>query len=81
MKDSRFSKLRGRLVEYGLSQADLSNLLGLCPMSISRRFTGKMQWRLGEIYMIMDLLDISINELELYFPRYNTPSSNDKKIY
>ena len=64
----RFLKLKARMVECGISQAQLSKSLKLCPMSVSRRFTGKLQWRLNEIYLVMNILNIPRGCLETYFP-------------
>jgi len=65
-----YRKLRGALVEKEIDQAYLAKKLGLNqPMSISKRMTGKVPWRINEMYAILDILGVPYEALSEYFPK------------
>lgn len=64
-----YSKLRGRMTEYGYTQETLADKIGLSQPAFGLRLTYKASWRLSEIYQLMDILGIPITEVETYFPK------------
>ena len=52
-----------------LTQTQLADELGLCPMAVSHRFTGRTHWRLNEMYAIIELLGAPVEKLHEYFPK------------
>ena len=66
---SEYCQLHGKMWQQGLREEDAARHLGLSRASVSQRFAGRTAWRLNEIYALLDLLDISPEEMHLYFPR------------
>lgn len=64
----KFSKLRAAARGQGYTIADMAKSLGKSVSSLNARFNGHQQWELGEMYAILDMLDIPPEELPLYFP-------------
>jgi len=65
-----YRKLRGALIEKEIDQVYLAKKLGLNqPVSISKRMTGKVPWRINEMYAILDLLGVPYEMLPVYFPK------------
>lgn len=64
-----FRKLRGKIVAVGIDQIYLGEKLGLCESSVSARMTGKIDWRLNEMYAVLDLIHEPPETLNVYFPR------------
>lgn len=64
-----FNKLRGKLHELDIDQSYLAHKLKICPMSVSRKMTGKRPWTLDEMYAVMDLIQEPYEKLHEYFPK------------
>lgn len=61
------NKLRGRIVEMGLTNKSLAEKIGLTEVGMSKRLNGKIQFTLKEICAIVDVLDIPKYEVADYF--------------
>lgn len=63
-----FRKLRGKLKEEDIDQVYLAEKLGVCPMAVSHRMTGKTDWRLHEMYSVLELIREPPEAIYIYFP-------------
>lgn len=62
-----FDKLTGRIIEkYGTRKA-FAVAMEMAENSLSDRLTGKVHFRMDEIYKAANLLDISPEEIGQYF--------------
>ena len=70
-KNKLYRRLRGALVAAGLGQEDLADVLRMSPTSISNRFTTRQDWRVSEMYAVLDYLGIEqpASVLGFYFPK------------
>lgn len=50
--------IRGKMVEAGLTQSELALKVGMSRNSLSRKLTGKRDFRLDEVCRICDVLGI-----------------------
>lgn len=64
-----FSKLRSRMLDYDVTQEDIARRLMLSRKSVSQRFAGHEEWKLGECYDVLSMLDVPDKRLSEYFPR------------
>lgn len=64
-----FQKLRARLLEYDIEQADYARRIGKSPRWVSDRLNGHMPWDTDTIYQTMEMLDIAPDEMHIFFPR------------
>lgn len=64
-----YCKLRGKLSECGMSQAELGYNLDRDTQTINNRMTGRAQWTSCEMYGIMDLFHLPYTDLHIYFPK------------
>jgi len=64
-----FNMIRAKLVEYDMTAAELATRIGIHEATMSARMTGREQWRLDEMYAVMDLLRIPHDKLPEYFPK------------
>ena len=55
------NKLRGRIVEAGLTQDDLAKACGISRSTLSRKITGQQPFNTSEINHICDALKIEDN--------------------
>lgn len=62
-----YAKLRGRMVEKGVTQTELASYMGMSRQSISLRFRGIIGFTQEDIIKICDYLDISLSEIGLFF--------------
>ena len=62
-----FSKLKGRMKELNLTQEDVSHALGISIQSFNKKINGKVPFKLEEVVVITDLLDISSEVKEYFF--------------
>lgn len=62
-----FSRLKGRMKEYGQTQQSLSNHLCLTVTTLNRKLNGKYDFTWGEIVKICKFLNISESEVGKYF--------------
>lgn len=69
-KTNKYMRLKGRMTQLGILQEDLAAFMKLSPAVISSRFTGRSDWRIEEMYHIMDIIKAPYSDLHLYFPRH-----------
>ena len=63
-----YSKLRGLMREYGDTQDDLARALLLSRASVTNRMRGAAEWRLDEMYALMDRYHVPHDRLHEVFP-------------
>lgn len=63
-----YSKLRGLMREFGDTQDDVARALLLSRISVSNRLRGTSEWRLGEMYALMDRYHVPHDRLHEVFP-------------
>ena len=64
-----YSKLRGLMREYGDTQDDLARALLLSRASVTNRMRGAAEWRLDEMYALMDRYHVQHDQLHEIFPK------------
>ena len=64
-----YSKLRGLMREYGDAQDDVARTLLLSRASVSNRMRGAADWKLSEMYALMDRYHVPNNRLHEVFPK------------
>lgn len=62
-----FSKLLGRIKEYGYTQESLAKSIGKDKSTLSSKLNNKGEFKSGEIDAICKVLDISNDEIGDYF--------------
>lgn len=62
-----YAKLRGRMVEKGITQVNLAHYLGISRQSVSQKFRGVVGFSQEDIVKICDYLDIPLSEIGLFF--------------
>lgn len=60
-------KLVGRMAEYGLTQKDLAEKVGIATQTLRFKLQGDYEFKADEMFAIKRILDIPVEELELYF--------------
>ena len=58
-------KLRGKRVEHGYSQHELAKLLGISTNAYNLKETGKREFRMSEINLLLELLDCKYEDIFL----------------
>lgn len=58
-------KLRGKRVEYGYSQQAMAKLLGISTNAYNLKETGKREFRMGEIDLLLELLNCKYEDIFL----------------
>lgn len=69
-----YDVLRKRLRQLDIDQTELARMLHANQTYVSRRLTGRVQWRLDEMYFLLDLCEAKPDELHIYFPRGGRPA-------
>ena len=64
-----YSKLRGLMREYGDTQDDLARVLLLGRVSVSNRMRGASDWKLSEMYALLDRYHVPHDRLHEVFPK------------
>ena len=64
-----YSKLRGLMREFGDTQDDVARALLLSRISVSNRLRGAADWRLDEMYALMDRYHVPHDRLHEVFPK------------
>ena len=62
-----YSKLRGRIVEKGLTQGRLSEELGITPQSFSKKMQNETRFSTDDIIQLSEALEIEPAEIGAYF--------------
>ena len=57
------TKLRGKRVEYGYSQKDLASKLGISTNAYNLKETGKREFRMSEIDLLLELLNCTYEDI------------------
>ena len=55
-------KLRGKIVEAGMTQGKLAKAIGISQNTLTRKLTGRRDFTIGEIDRICDALNITDTE-------------------
>ena len=63
-----FGKLRGLMREYGDTQDDIARALLLGRVSVSNRMRGASDWKLSEMYSLLDRYHVPHDRLHEIFP-------------
>lgn len=61
------SKLKGRIVEKGMSQVELAKKLNLSVQALNAKLNGRANFNLTEVGIIIDALCIEDNEIRQFF--------------
>ena len=64
-----FGKLRGLMREFGDTQDDVARALLLSRISVSNRLRGTAEWRLDEMYALLDRYHVPHDRLHEVFPK------------
>lgn len=62
-----YGKLLGRIKEKGFTQAQLANIVGMTPGTMSTKLNNQAYFKQSEILAICETLDIPISEYGEYF--------------
>lgn len=62
-----YSKLLGRVREYGMTQKELSRIIGINPATLNAKLRGKNVFTAQEIASICKTLEIPNCEIGVYF--------------
>lgn len=65
----RYSRLRGALMAKNIDQAYLAEKMKCSIWYVSQRMCGHLDWTQGDMYFLMDMLQIPHEQMHLYFPR------------
>lgn len=68
VKFRSYSKLRGRMSEYGHTNKTMGEAIGIKGTCFGNKLVCRSPWTLSEVYAILKVLDIPISEIETYFP-------------
>lgn len=64
-----FRKLRTEMFANDVTQAELSEVLGVSQSYMTHRMTGRYAFTMEDVYKICDYLHIPYDEIPTYFPR------------
>lgn len=68
-EEPKFKKLRGRIIEYGLTHADIACRINLSETSFSAKINDKIDFKDSEIEKIIGILEIPPTSIdEFFFP-------------
>lgn len=67
MQQYDYSKLLGRMKEYGYTQQKLSKAIGISECSLNLSLNNKRNFRQDEMLRISETLEIPSNGYEVYF--------------
>lgn len=62
-----YQKLRGRIVEIFRTQSIFAKELGISERSLSLKLNGRLAWRQQEICKAIDLLNLTKEDISVYF--------------
>ncbi len=57
-------KLKGKIVEAGITQGELAKRIGISQNTLTRKLTGRRDFTIGEIDRICNVLQITDNSLK-----------------
>lgn len=64
-----FRLVKGAMMQQGIEQKYLCELMNRSQKYISERMTGRRGWSLWDMYFLMDLLNIPHDQMHIYFPK------------
>lgn len=70
MKPKLYRALRRKMHEMDIDQVYLAKALDMAPMSLSARMTGRTDWRLAEMYAVLDVVREPHSKIYEYFPPF-----------
>lgn len=62
-----YTKLRGRIVEKGTTQAALAKAIGISPQAMSKKMNGDTGFSQDDVIKICEYLGIELHEVGSYF--------------
>ncbi len=62
-----YGKLKGRIVEKCGTRAAFSEMMGLSEKTISMKLNNKTAFKQPEIQKALDVLDLTVEEIQTYF--------------
>ena len=66
---TRHTEIRAEMVRMGINGKELAEKLGCAQTTLSAKLCGKTPWNTDEMYYLMDLFKLPLNQLHIYFPR------------
>jgi hypothetical protein len=69
METTQNDRIRAALALRRLSARRAARLLGLSPLTMYRRLTGRLPWRTCELLALVTLLDIAPADIDFEVPR------------
>lgn len=63
-----YNKLKGRIIAAGLTQRTVAEKIGICEHTLSKKLSGKTEFKLSEILLIADLLGIEKPVADEFLP-------------
>lgn len=67
--ENMYRYLAGRLKQLGIRQCDLAQMMGIESQgAVSDRFTGRVPWKIHEMYQVLGICQAQPEELHIYFP-------------
>lgn len=63
----KFKKLRGKILERGLTHSQMAKEMGINSSTFSAKINGQTDWTRTEMIMIRSLLDLTPNEFYAIF--------------
>lgn len=61
-----YQKIKGKIVEHGLSQAKVAQLLGISTNSLNSKLNGKVEFTICEATNLIEILNIS-DPIDVFF--------------
>ena len=62
-----YAKLKGRMREKDMTQAEMASLLGITPTGLYKKLKGEAPFKIDEAFKIFTALDLPETELRSYF--------------
>lgn len=70
-----FAKLRGALAEKGFTREAMAKALGMSDRTFRKKLAGDNDWKLSEMYRMMQLLD-NYDSDALFFSEYTSENKS-----
>lgn len=64
-----FNELRMLMHEYGYTQKEIGDVIGVTTCSVSRRMNAQLPWTSDEMWKIMELFHIPAKRMHEVFPK------------
>lgn len=62
-----YAKLNGRIIEKCGSQGEFAKRMGLSERTVSQKLNNKIAWKQSEIQKAIVILELTVEEIPLYF--------------